>query len=155
MTERNRATSTASLPMSEDPASLLREFLEKSREFEKLLEHITTVNATDRLVMEHLIQSGPQTPSELAAAVGITPAAMTTSIDRLEELGHAHRAPHTSDRRKLVVTASEKSVGVIMGVLMSMVHDIDALSSEFTADEINAVSAFLIRVNEIYDAHLR
>lgn len=155
MTERNTAPSTPPESALSDPAPLLRAFLEKSRDFEKLLEDITAVNATDRLVMEHLIQGGPQTPSELATVVGVTPAAMTTSIDRLEELGHAFRAPHTSDRRKLVVTASEKSVGVIMGVLMSMVGDIDLLSKEFTPDEMRTVSAFLTRVNEIYDAHLR
>lgn len=155
MLERNTAPGLAPDSATSDPAQLLRTFLEKSRDFERLLEEITEVNATDRLVMEHLIQGGPQTPSELATAVGVTPAAMTTSIDRLEELGHAHRAPHTSDRRKLVVTASEKSVGVIMGVLLSMVGDINALSQEFTADEMRTVSAFLTRVNEIYDAHLR
>lgn len=135
-------------------STLLRTFIEKSREFEKLLEELTAVNPTDRLVMEHLIQKGPQSPSELATEVGITPAAMTTSIDRLEELGHAHRAPHHSDRRKIVVTASEKSVGVIMTALMSMVKDIDALTVEFTPDDMRTISRFLSRVIAVYENHL-
>ena len=104
--------------------------------------------------MEHLIQGGPQSPSELATAVGITPAAMTTSIDRLEELGHAHRAPHGSDRRKLVVTASERSVALIMTELMAMVADIDSLTAEFTPTEMSTVTRFLERVNDVYDDHL-
>ena len=142
------------MPTENEPTYLLRKFLEKSREFERQIEELTAVNPTDRLVMEHLIQGGPQSPSELAKAVGLTPAAMTTSIDRLEELGHAHRAPHGSDRRRLVVTASEKSVAVIMTELMSMVTDIDSLTAEFSKSEMATVSRFLERVNAVYDNHL-
>jgi DNA-binding MarR family transcriptional regulator len=154
MSERKLVAGASGLPLPTETTTLLRTFLEKSREFERKIEELTAVNPTDRLVMEHLIQGGPQTPSELAAAVGVTPAAMTTSVDRLEELGHAHRTPHESDRRKLVVTATERSVGVIMTELMSMVNDMDSLAEEFTETEMSAVSRYLKRVNAIYDDHL-
>lgn len=154
MSESKFVEGASSLPAPNEPTYLLRAFLDKTREFERRIEDLTSVNPTDRLVMEQLIQGGPQTPSELATAVRITPAAMTTSIDRLEELGHAHRKPHESDRRKLVVTAAEHSVEVIMKELMSMVTDIDSLRQEFSDDEMSAVIRFLKRVNAVYDDHL-
>jgi DNA-binding MarR family transcriptional regulator len=154
MDEQVASTGRPRIANPAQPTLLLRAFAEKTREFEKKIEELTAVNPTDRLVMEHLIQHGPQTPSELATAVGITPAAMTTSLDRLEELGHAHRAPHESDRRKLVVTPSEKSVGVIMSHLMAMVIDIDSITQEFTPEQMSAITNFLERVNAVYDEHL-
>ena len=154
MTEQVRNDNRAIDVDSSEPTQLLRAFIEKSRDFERKIEVMTAVNPTDRIVMEHLIEHGPQTPGELAAAVGITPAAMTTSIDRLEELGHAHRAPHETDRRKLVVTASEKSTGIIVAELMGMIVDMDSVKSDFSDDEMATITRFLARVNEVYDKHL-
>ncbi len=146
---------TATPPFA-DPAVttlLLREFVQRSRLFERKLENLTAVNPTDRVVMEKLIENGPQSPTELAAAVGITPAAMTTSLDRLEQLGHTHRSPHALDRRKIVVTASPSSVELLMSEIMSMVKDVDSVTSEFTPAEKETISRFLSRVVDVYARH--
>ena len=129
---------------------LLREFVEQSHNLQKRIEELTAVNPTDRLVMEHLIDGGPQSPTQLARAVGITPAAMTTSLDRLEALGHAERSPHAHDRRQVVVSANPESTRVIMTEILSMVGELESVRNEFTDEEMATVTRFLARAVEAY-----
>lgn len=136
------------------PTELLREFTELSRKFERKIESLTAVNPTDRVVMETLMQRGPLSPSELAVAARISPAAMTASIDRLLDMNHVRRDSHPTDRRKIVVTASEKSAALIMGELMSMVLDIDGALSEYTESEVALITQFLESVNAAYARHV-
>lgn len=136
------------------PTELLREFTQLSRKFERKLEKLTAVNPTDRVVMETLMQRGPLTPSELAAAARITPAAMTAAIDRLIDMNHVRRETHPTDRRKLIVTASEKSAALIMGELMTMVLDINETVSGYTEAEVALITNFLTSVNAAYSRHV-
>lgn len=135
------------------PTVLLRSIIQKSRAFERHIENLTSVNPTDRVVMEHLITVGPQSPTELSAAVGISPAAMTSSIDRLASLGHAHREAHGTDRRKTVVRPSDNSVRIIMTELMGMVMGINAIMDDYNPDEVDVITRFLTDVNTEYSKH--
>ncbi len=136
------------------PTMLLRAIIQKSRAFERHIETLTKVNPTDREVMETLIMGGPQSPSQLATAVGLSPAAMTSSIDRLTGLGHAHREAHSSDRRKTVVRPSDESVRIIMNELMGMVRGINAVMNDYSEAEIAIITRFLTDVNNEYANHI-
>lgn len=50
---------------------------------------------------------GPMTPSELAAHEKVQPPSMTRVIARLEEHGYVTRTPDPSDRRQVVVSATD------------------------------------------------
>ena len=128
-------------------------FLIQIISLEKKIETLTDTNPTDRLVMESLIQRGPLSPSELAEAVQITPAAMTASVDRLIEMGHVNRKSHPTDRRKLVINASEASVAIIMNELLAMVVDVNSVLKDFTEKEMNTITRFLEQVNAAYSRH--
>lgn len=136
------------------PTELLRDFTQLSRRFERKIEAMTAVNPTDRVVMETLIQRGPLSPSELAESARITPAAMTASIDRLIEMGHVHRDNHPTDRRKVVVTASPKSVALIMSELRSMVTDVNDVLTSYSPQELATITEFLTAVNAAYAKHV-
>ena len=136
------------------PTELLRDFTQLSRRFERKIEALTAVIPTDRVVMETLIQRGPLSPSDLAHAASITPAAMTASIDRLIDLGHVTRDPHPTDRRKLVITATENSVRIIMTELIAMVTDVNGVLSDFSPEELTTITRFLERVNGAYSRHV-
>ena len=136
------------------PTQLLRRVVELSSEFERELGRQLGVNPTDLSAMEHLIQSGPLAPTDIARRLGLTTAAATTVIDRLSALGHVTRAPHPTDRRGILVSATEKSIAKAMGDLMPMILGIDAVSREFTAAEIDVVTTFLNRVVENYGSQV-
>lgn len=132
----------------------LQEFVRVSREFENHVGQQLTVNATDLAAMEHLMSDGPLGPSELARRLGITPPAVTAVVDRLEALGHVTRESNPNDRRSVVVTPSPASVQKAMGILMPMIHDIDATLDGFDADQQEAIAQYLERVVTAYRSHL-
>ncbi|MDH6230873.1 DNA-binding MarR family transcriptional regulator [Mesorhizobium soli] len=64
------------------------------------------LNAAERRALA-LLQRGPQTAGAVAAATALTPAAVTSLIDRLEARGLVKRTRSAEDRRKVMVEAGE------------------------------------------------
>ena len=133
--------------------ALLREFLQVSEDFERRLGRQLEVNPTDLTAMEHLIQSGPLSPSEIAARLGVTTAAATTIVDRLARVGHVHRQSNEQDRRGVLVVPEPGSVRRALDVIRPMVQAVDGALSEFDEAEQRAITAYLERVLEIYRVH--
>ncbi|MGA1836752.1 MarR family transcriptional regulator [Herbiconiux sp. 11R-BC] len=130
----------------------LREINALSRAFERRLGTVLTVNQTDLAAMEHLIQEGPLTPSELAARLNVTTAASTLVVDRLVALGHVERHRHEHDRRKIVVVPARASVNRAVDELMPVMFGISALVEELPESDRGTVEAFLDRVIAVYRA---
>lgn len=133
--------------------TLLRDFLAVSAAFEQHLASALNVNATDLTAMEHLIQDGPLSPTDLAARLGVTTAAMTTSIDRLTAVGHVTRAPHPSDRRGILVVPAPASIGQAMQHLLPMIQGIDQVLSSYDESDKAVITSYLARVVEVYRTH--
>lgn len=133
---------------------LLRDIRELSGAFEAHLGRQLTVNATDLAAMEHLIENGPLTPTDLAARLGITTAAMTTSIDRLTALGHVSREPNPGDRRGILVVPTPESSRRAMASILPMVAGIDRVLEDFDEDQREVVVEYLRRVIAAYREHL-
>lgn len=133
-----------------EATTLLRAILQVSDEFEAALGRELTVNRTDLDAMQRLIMRGPQSPTELARALDISGAAVTTVIDRLTALGHASRVPNPDDRRGVIVVPSEASVGRAIAALMPMIVGIDRVIHEFDPEQQAAITEYLRRVVEVY-----
>ena len=136
------------------PTALLREFREVTTEFERRLGAQLTVNPTDLAAMEHLIQDGPLTPTELARRLGVTTAAMTTAIDRLTAVGHVTRSPNPVDRRGVLVVPAPQSVGRAMSMLLPMIMGIDRVLAGFDYQQQSVISSYLSQVVDVYRSHL-
>lgn len=132
------------------PTELIREVREVSQEFELHVGRQLTVNPTDLQAMEHLIQSGPLGPTELARRLGISTAAVTSVVDRLTALGHATRTQHPTDRRGVVVVPSPASVTRAMGALIPMIRGIDGVLDDFDDDQQATITAYLEQVLSVY-----
>ena len=65
------------------------------------------MNRTDGRCLDVLSIEGPVTAGRLAEVTGLTTAAITAVIDRLERLGYARRTRDPSDRRKVIVEVTE------------------------------------------------
>lgn len=133
---------------------LLREIVQVTSEFENRLGSRLSVNPTDLAAMEHLIQDGPLTPTELATRLGVTTAAMTTSIDRLTRVGHVTRQPNPADRRGVLVLPAERSVGQAMGMLMPMIMGIDRILDDYNDEQREVIASYLRKVVDVYRTHL-
>src|SRR6478752_7882190 len=65
------------------------------------------VGVTETTALAYLRQAGELTPRELAALLGLTSGSVTAVVDRLESAGFAVRRPHPTDRRSLLVSATD------------------------------------------------
>ncbi|MBF4621637.1 MarR family transcriptional regulator [Clavibacter sp. VKM Ac-2542] len=129
---------------------ILRDVLGLAAGFERRLGSVLEVNPTDMKAMEHLIQEGSLSPTELAGRLGVTTAAATLVVDRLVEVGHVDRRPHPHDRRRVVVVPRPASVGRAMAELMPMIGGVARAADALTAEERAAVTRFLGEVREVY-----
>lgn len=144
----------AERPRARRATELIREFFEVSQEFEAHVGRQLTVNPTDLQAMEHLIQSGPLSPTDLSKRLGISTAATTSVVDRLVALDHATRTQHPTDRRGVVVVPNPRSVERAMGTLMPMIMGVDGVLDEFTDEQQEVVTQYLERVLTVYRSHL-
>ncbi|MBM6620688.1 MarR family transcriptional regulator [Micrococcaceae bacterium RIT802] len=126
------------------PASvLLRKILVLNDTVEyRMRVHLKT-NETDFQAMQHLLQGGSMTPSDLAAELHLTTAAVTSVIDRLVQAGHVRRLPHPSDRRRIVIEPTESSVREAMAQLMPMILATDSLVRGMDDAGQHAVTTYL------------
>jgi DNA-binding MarR family transcriptional regulator len=68
---------------------------------------------TQLAALSALERHGAMTPGELADHEKVQPPSMTRVITVLEERGLVMRAPHASDRRQVVLTATEQGNAVV------------------------------------------
>ncbi|ROP63453.1 MarR family winged helix-turn-helix transcriptional regulator [Curtobacterium sp. ZW137] len=123
----------------------------RQQRFERHLARALDVDAMGLEAMDHLITSGPATPTELARRLEISTAAMTLVLNRLEGAGHVRRDRHPSDGRKLVVTAASSSSDRAYELVLPMIDGIEELVEGMDAAERATVQTFLDRLIRIYD----
>jgi DNA-binding MarR family transcriptional regulator len=92
-----------------------------------------------------LLMDQPMGPGELGRVLGVSSAAASGIIDRLEARGHAERAAHASDRRRTSVTISAHGRAEVVGYLMPMFRELAALDASLSEDDRAVVDHFLTR----------
>lgn len=107
-----------------DVMAALREWHAASERMSAASQRYMGLNSTDMRAIRYLMSAGNSgdlvTPGRLAEHLGISTAATTKMLDRLERGGHITRDPHPRDRRALSVrvtpetrAAARHSVGII------------------------------------------
>ena len=150
MRERHAAQMPADFPEPAPIPMLIREIFQLSQRFERRLGASLSVNTTDLAAMEHLMENGPMTPSELATRLEMSTAATTHVIDRLVAVGHVERRPHPVDRRKIVVMPAPASVARAFEELAPMIVGVGAAAAAYDTDEQAVIAGFLRSVADLY-----
>lgn len=65
------------------------------------------INRTDGRLMDLIDQHAPIAAGELACRAGLSPAAITAALDRLEAAGFAERSRAAIDRRRILVAPTD------------------------------------------------
>ncbi|WP_461473772.1 MarR family winged helix-turn-helix transcriptional regulator [Microbacterium sp. HJ5] len=106
-----------------------------------------------------LFHGGPATQAHLAAALEVTPRHITTLVDALDTTGLAHREPHPTDRRAVLVHLTERG--------RSLMEAMDAEHTQLGADLVTGLDEATIetlvrgldhvrgRLEELIAAHER
>jgi DNA-binding MarR family transcriptional regulator len=123
--------------------SLVRELIEKSTEFNAFMETALSVNETDFRAMGALMENGAMTAGQLAKAVGVSPGAATSIIDRLVAVGHVTREQNAADRRGVLVVPNPNSVKSAWGHLAPIIATSESTIRGMDEASQRAVVAFL------------
>jgi DNA-binding MarR family transcriptional regulator len=101
---------------SEERTKLLVELIAANRAYQSAVEkmdeafcRLLGVNRTDGRCLDVIDQRPGLTAGELAAAVGLSPGAATTALDRLEQRGYVRRTRDSQDRRRVMVELTEEA----------------------------------------------
>ncbi len=100
------------------------------------------LNSADRRCLSFVSQ-GPRTASAIAKETALTPAAVTALIDRLEARGLVHRRPDASDRRKVLVEATDKTRDLILATYAPTARAGVEFLAHYSLKELATIRRFL------------
>ena len=122
----------------------LRDLATAGSEATTALARRMTMHPTDLAAMSHIAYAAEQLgPGELCSRLGITPAATTDLIDRLEAAGHVLRERNPTDRRRVRLVPTESAKAAVRQQLADLLEHLDAVSEDFTPTEREAIQRYL------------
>ena len=111
------------------------------------MAHRSGLTHSELVALEHLIR-GPIGPAEVARLLGVTTAAATGIVDRLEARGHVERRPHGTDRRRTELVITESAREDVLSQLLPMFRALAALDADLDEEERQVVDRYLRRAIE-------
>jgi DNA-binding MarR family transcriptional regulator len=125
--------------------------------FDDAVGIVLGLNATDLRCLDWLSE-GPMTAGELAGATGLSSAATTTLLDRLEQRNFVQRERDTSDRRKVVARLTAEGGSRLRALYGPLASEGARLLAGFSEQELIMMRDFLAdatRVVEEQESRLR
>jgi DNA-binding MarR family transcriptional regulator len=121
---------------------LLRETSGQSVVLSDAIARHVGLSPADLEVLGVIEQHGPLTAGRLGEFTGLSPAAVTGLIDRLERAGVAERRADPSDRRRVLVAFSAGAMN-LPALYEELERDMRAVAERYSAEEIDIISRFL------------
>ena len=112
-----------------------------------------TINAHERLALAHLWEHGPMTMSDLGARIPLSRAAVTALTDRLEALQYVQRTPDAHDRRRTVLTLTDRPEQLIEQMVGAWSRDVAQLEARFSAEELRAIERWNDGLRDVAHEH--
>ncbi|WP_067520851.1 MarR family winged helix-turn-helix transcriptional regulator [Nocardia uniformis] len=149
--------------MPTDPAPIAVE-LRKALEFyhgtledlARELIRLLGVNETDRRALEIVLLGDGKstTPGMLAERLGLTAAGATVMLNRLEKQGYITRSLHPTDRRRVIVVATDLAARRVHDLISTLVDEgYKMMLSWYDPAELELIAGFLTRVGELQRTH--
>ncbi|MCD2195271.1 MarR family transcriptional regulator [Actinomycetospora endophytica] len=107
-------------------ARQVRELIVASDHYRQTMAAGLRIGVTESAVLGHLLHNGPQTPSTIAARIGLTAASTTALLDRLAASQLVRRTPNPHDRRSVLVELTDLGRAAIGEMYTMFAIDIDA-----------------------------
>jgi DNA-binding MarR family transcriptional regulator len=109
------------------------------------------LNPTDLSAMGHLAFAEDSLGTgELTSRLGISPAATTELVDRLERAGHVLRRRDEADRRRVRLTPSPSATAEVLSHLLPLLERLDAVVDDLGDEDREVVQRYLQQVTDVY-----
>ena len=106
---------------------------------------ILGINRTDGRCLDIIQQNGSMTAGQLAEATGLSPGAITTILDRMEEAGYLQRVRDKEDRRKIMVELTPEATRRTWEIWGPLARWSETELSKYSDAELRFVLEFLRR----------
>ena len=133
---------------------LAREHEAANEAFDEVAARKLGVNRTDLRCLNIIENQGPLTAGRLAELSGLTTAAVTAVLDRLERAGYARRVRDQKDRRQFIVEITPllgERAGPIWGPLGT---EANAMFARMSVDELKSVIEYHRLGRELNERHI-
>ena len=121
---------------------VLRELLDLAEQVGPSIARRAEVGHTELRALELLVRS-PHGPVELARELGVTSAASSGIVDRLEARGHVRRVAHATDGRRTQVVLTGSAREGVLGYLVPMFAALAQMDATFDDAEKQIVERYL------------
>ena len=136
--------------LSEERTAVLQELIAVNRAYQTAVEKmdesffkLVGVNRTDGRCLDVIDQRPGITAGELAVAVGLSPGAVTTALDRLEARGYVSRERDPNDRRRVTLTMTPEAGRLAWEAYGPLGEMGGPFIQELSDDELEAIIRFL------------
>ena len=125
----------------------LREYREAEMAMRKRTQGSMGMNETDLAALRHVMAATSRaehvSPKDLARHLDITPASVSTLLERLERAGHLLRVADPDDARRVRVECTELAHREVRATLRDMHSQMMVAVEDLTPDEAATVVRFL------------
>ncbi len=112
------------------------------------------LSPTELRAIEHVMNER-MGPVELARRLGLTSAAATTLVQRLELRGHLDRAPHPQDGRRVELRATPHAYRMVAEVLIPLFDQLETARVGMSDHDCDVATRYLETVSEIIEGHMQ
>ena len=129
----------------------LQAYQRSTQAFDDEVGRVLDLNPVDLRCLDWLTE-GPLSASRLADATGLSAAATTAMIDRLEKKGFVRRRKHETDRRQVLVEMTDAGQARTWALYGPLVEAGMPLLARFDMAELAAMRDHLVAIRGITDA---
>ncbi|MGI3781475.1 MAG: MarR family winged helix-turn-helix transcriptional regulator [Janthinobacterium lividum] len=130
------------MPAMDQAVLNLRRLILAGEHYRRVVAEAIGLGTTESQTLSYLAVHGSSGQSELARDLGLTSSALTALVDRLERQGVAERIRHPYDRRRTIVSLTDRGAAMV-----SESHRwLSATLERIDAGDLEQVSAALLTI---------
>jgi DNA-binding MarR family transcriptional regulator len=130
----------------------MQAYQRSTQAFDDAVGRALGLNPTDLRGLDWPVD-GPKSAGEISLGTGLSSAATTDLIDRLERKGFVRRTPDGADRRRVLVQMTDEGRERVGRFYMPLVQEGSGLLADVTEEQLMRMRDWLIAARELTDRH--
>jgi DNA-binding MarR family transcriptional regulator len=135
-----------------EAGNAMQAYQRSTQAFDDAVGRALGLNPTDLRCLDWLVD-GPKSAGELSAGTGLSSAATTTLIDRLESKGFVQRVRDSVDRRRVLVEMTPQGRERVYRYYGPIVEEGNALFADVADEQLGQMRDWLVAARELTDRH--